>query len=87
MPPKIVLVITLSIAATTLGLGEDTSIRDNNLQIVIMDQIQAIVDQLIGNGQALKVKLNKIGVLRIKIPSIKWFNNKKIKLKGFLIQI
>jgi len=31
MPLRIVLVIILSIVVTTLGLGGDTSIRDNNL--------------------------------------------------------
>ena len=30
------LVITLSLAAITLGLGGDTSIKDTNLQIVIV---------------------------------------------------
>jgi len=30
------LVITLSTAATTLGLGGDTSIRDTNLQLIIV---------------------------------------------------
>jgi len=34
---KTVLVITLSTAETTLRLGRDTSIRDNNLQIVTID--------------------------------------------------
>ena len=36
MPLK-VLVITLPTAAITLGLGEDTSIRDIDLQLVTVD--------------------------------------------------
>ena len=52
-----------------------------------MDKLQVVVDQLIGNSQALEVRINKIGVLKIKIPSIKRFSGKKIKLKGFLIQM
>ena len=35
MPPK-ALVTTPSLAATTLGLGGDTSIRDTNLQLVMV---------------------------------------------------
>jgi hypothetical protein len=35
MPLK-ALVITLSTAATTLGISGDTSIRDTNLQLVII---------------------------------------------------
>jgi len=38
MPLK-VLVMTLSMAATTLGLGGDTSIRDIDLQLVIVGQL------------------------------------------------
>ena len=40
-----------------------------------------------GNRQALKAKINKIGMSKTKLPSIKRFNGKKIKLKGFLTQI
>jgi hypothetical protein len=39
MPPKPALVTTLSIAVATLGLGGDTSIWDNNLQIVTIEQL------------------------------------------------
>ena len=38
MPPKAP-VITQSTAATTLGLGGDTSIRDTNLQLVTIGQL------------------------------------------------
>ena len=36
MPPKTALVITLSIVATTLGLGGDTSIQDTDSQLIIV---------------------------------------------------
>ena len=40
-----------------------------------------------GNGQVLKNKINKIGISKVKMPLIKRFSGKKVKLKGFLIQI
>ena len=36
--------MTLSTAATTLGLGGDTSIRDTNSQLVTVAQLQEIVN-------------------------------------------
>jgi hypothetical protein len=79
------LVITPSTVATTLGLGGDTNMRDNSLQIVTIEQLQAVVNQLISNGQVLNIKINNIGASKIKMPLIKRFSGKKIKLKGFLI--
>ena len=32
-------------------------------------------------------KVNKMGLSRVKLPSIKWFNGTTLKLKGFLSQM
>jgi len=42
--PLRVLVTTVSTAATTLGIGGDTSIEDTNSQLVIVGQLQEIVN-------------------------------------------
>ena len=39
------------------------------------------------NGQALENKIAKMGIFKVKMPSIKRFSGKKAKLKGFLTQI
>ena len=38
-----------------------------------------------GNRQALKNKINKIGILKVKILLVKKFIGEKVKLKRFLI--
>ena len=43
MTPKAV-VITLSMAATTLGLSGNASIIDNNLVVVIINELRSIVN-------------------------------------------
>jgi hypothetical protein len=82
MPPKAA-VTTLLTAATTLGLGGDTSIIDD-LQPIIRGQLQEIVDQLIDNNATLKERLNSISIAKIKLPLIKRFIGERSKLKGFL---
>ena len=79
MPPK-----AAPTTATTLELVGDISMADIDLQVVTMGQLQSIIDQLIGNGQVLKNKINKIGMSKVKIPSIKQFRGEKVKLKEFL---
>ena len=37
------------------------------------------------NNKLLKERVNKIGVVKIKLLSIKRFAGKRLKLKGFLI--
>ena len=71
--------------ATALGLVEDTSIADIDSQVVIMGQLQQIVNQLTGNRQVLENKITKIGIFKVKMPSIEKFSGKKAKLKEFLI--
>jgi hypothetical protein len=60
------------------------SIANTDLQVVIIRQLQTVVDQFINNGIALDDKINSIGILKVKMPSIKWFSGEKAKLKGFL---
>ena len=88
MPPK-ALVTTPLMVATTLKSGSsgDTSIANTNLQLVITGQLQEIVNQLTTNNRLLKERVNKMGAVKIKLPSIKRFVGEKLKLKEFLIQI
>ena len=44
-----------------------------------------MVNQLINNNRLLKERVNKIGVVKIKLLSIKRFIEERLKLKGFLI--
>ena len=67
-----------------LKLIGDTSIANIDLQVVTMEQLQSIIDQLIGNGQVLKNKINEIGMSKVKMPLIKQFRGEKVKLKEFL---
>ena len=74
----------ISITITTLKLLGDISITNTDLQVVIIGQLQQIVDQLTGNRQALKNKINKIGMFKVKMPLVKRFSGKKAKFKEFL---
>jgi hypothetical protein len=49
-----------------------------------MGQLYIVVNQLINNSIVLDKKINNIGMLKIKMPSIKRFSGEKVKLKGFL---
>ena len=69
---------------TALGLVNNTSIADTDLQVVIIGQLQAIINQLTSNEQVLENKINKIGITKVKIPLVKRFSGEKVKLKGFL---
>ena len=40
---------------------------------------------MINNNKLLKKRVNKMGVIKIKLPSIKRFVGERLKLKGFLI--
>jgi hypothetical protein len=79
MPPKIT-----PITAITLGLVGNTSIANTDSQIVTMGQLREVVNQLISNSVVLDNKINSIGMSKVKMPSIKRFSKKKVKLKGFL---
>jgi hypothetical protein len=49
-----------------------------------MGQLQVVVNQLTNNDIALDNKINNIGMLKVKMPSIERFSGEKVKLKGFL---
>ena len=70
------------ITATALGLVEDTSIANIDLQVVTMGQLQQIVNQLTSNRQVLENKITEMGISKVKIPLIKRFSGKKAKFKG-----
>jgi hypothetical protein len=69
---------------TTLGLVDDTSIANTDSQVVTMGQLYKVVNQLTNNSVVLDNKINSIGILKVKMPSIKRFSGEKAKLKGFL---
>ena len=79
MPPK-----ATPITATTLELIKDINIADIDSQVVTIGQLQVIVNQLTSNRQVLENKINKIGIIKVKMPSVKKFSGKKAKFKGFL---
>jgi hypothetical protein len=79
MPPKIT-----PTTATTLGLVSNTSIADTDSQVVTMGQLYKVVNQFTNNSVALNDKINSIGILKVKMPSIKRFSGEKAKFKGFL---
>ena len=81
-----VLVTIISTAATTLGLG-DTSMADTDLQLITRGQLQEMVNRLLDNNRILKERINRIGVVNVKLPLIKRFLREKLKLKGFLTQM
>ena len=70
---------------TALGLVGNISMADIDLQVVIIGQLQQIINQLTGNGQALENKITEMGISKVKMPFIRRFNGEKAKLKGFLI--
>jgi hypothetical protein len=69
----------------TLRLVGNTNIANTDSQIVIIGQLCKVVNQLTNNSVALDNKINNIGILKVKMPLIKWFSGEKVKLKGFLI--
>ena len=79
MPPKAIFIM-----ATALGLVEDISMADIDLQVVTMGQLQQIVNQLTGNKQALENKIAEMSISKIKMLLIEKFSSEKAKLKGFL---
>jgi len=57
---------------------------DANSQVIIRGQLQAVLDQLHSDNTVWDERLNNIGLMKVKMPLIKWFNGTKSKLKGFL---
>ena len=79
MPPK-----AIFITATASELVSDTSIANMDSQVVIIGQLQAIINQLTSNKQALENKITKMGIFKVKMPLVKKFSGEKAKFKGFL---
>ena len=82
IPPK-----AIPTTATASGSVGDINIANTDLQVVIIGQLQQIINQLTSNRQALENKINKIGIFKVKMPSVKRFSGEKAKFKGFLTQI
>ena len=57
---------------------------NTDLQVVTTGQLQIIINQLTSNRQILENKINKIGIIKVKMPLVKKFSGKKAKFKGFL---
>jgi len=86
MPPK-ALVTMPSTAATTSGIGGDTSMANIDSQLITRGQLQEMVNYLQDNNRILKEHINKIRVAKVKLPLIKQFLGEKSKLKRFLTQM
>ena len=71
--------------ATASGSAGDTSIAKIDLQVVTVAQLQEVINQLTVNGVVLDIKINSIGIIKVKIPLVKRFRGEKSKLKEFLI--
>src|SRR6266702_1961080 len=88
MPPKTPVTIS---GQSTLRRDNNTSIVDDNttqdLQLVTTKVLKDIVDQINNNQLALNNKINGIGLLKVKLLSIKRFDRTRSKLKGFLSQM
>ena len=58
-----------------------------DLQNVIISQLRSVIKQMENNQKAFKVRINNIGMAKLKMPAVKRFNRIKSELKGFLAQI
>ena len=79
MPPK-----AIPTTATASKSVNNTSMANIDLQVVIIGQLQQIINHLTSNKQVLENKITEMGIFKVKMPSVKRFNGKKAKLKGFL---
>ena len=70
--------------AITLKLVGDTNITNINLQVVTIGQLQLEINQFTKKRQALKNKIVKIGILKVKMLLVKRFKEEKANFKGFL---
>ncbi len=86
MPPK---TPAMTSGQSTLRYNNNTSIVNDDttqdLQVVMMGQLRGIADQINNNQQALDNKISEMGLSKVKLPSIEWFDRTKLKLKGFLL--
>ena len=64
--------------ATALGLVGNTNIANIDLQVVIIGQLQQIINQLTSNRQVLENNINKMGITKVKILSVKKFRGRSV---------
>jgi len=55
--------------------------------MVIRGQLQEMVNRLLDNSRILKKRINRIKVVKVKLPLIEQFLGERLKLKGFLTQM
>ena len=56
-------------------------------QVVTMAQLKSVISQIEGNTEALDKRLIDIGTAKIKLLTVKHYNNSRTGLKGYLTQI
>ena len=84
MPPKIAPITTPGV----LTLVDNTSIEDNRsnkLQLVTINRLKEVIKRMDANNAGLKARVKDIGIIKVKILLIKYFNRSRNRLKGFLI--
>ena len=83
MPPKAILILAIA--------SQLQDIQDINIENVSSNAdnmwVREMLQQLIINQNAFKVKLNGYNYQPVKMPSIKWFIKDRFKLKGFFMQV
>ena len=88
MPPK---TPVMTSGLSTSRRNNDISIVNDDMtqdsQIAIMRELREVINQINNNQLALDNKVNKMGLSRVKLPSIERFNGTRLKLKGFLLQM
>ena len=56
-----------------------------DLQNVIIGQLRSVIKQIENNQKAFSVRIDDIGIAKLKMLVVKRFNKIRSKLKGFLI--
>ena len=75
--------------ASSSSRRDGTSMDNNNsqLRLVTIRRLKEVIEQITANNVGLKVRINNIRVIKIKMLSIKRFNGIKIKHKGSKLPI
>ena len=63
----------------------DSSSLDS--QVVTIAQLKSTIDEINLINNAIRIRINNIGIVRVKMLLIKRFLGKRLRLKGFLTQI
>ena len=56
-----------------------------DLHNVIMGQFRSVIKQMENNQKVFSIRINNIGIVKLKMLAVKRFNRIRLKLKGFLI--